>query len=257
MADTSPLTLTVGDLVKQGLKQAGIVGIGQTPLAEDIEDGWSMLQFMLQTWQRKTWLVYHLVTLLVTSTGKISYTVGSGPTNDIDVGVVGLTSRPAKLESAFLRQLVQSQPNQIDYPLRLIQSMNDYNQIALKGLESFPGAVFYDPAWPSGNLFAWPVPQADIYAIGACFLEQLPASFTSLTEKFSLPYEYYLAMISNLGILMRPKYGLGTFPGDMLPSIAKNALLTLREANTAIAELSIPADLARKGIYNIFSDQTY
>lgn len=255
MSEQLPLSTTVGDLCKAALKDAGVIGVGQTPLAEDINDAWSRLQWMLQGWQHKRWLVYHNVTYLVTSTDARSYTVGPG--GNINTGTSGLVARPDKIESAFLRQLTQSQPNQIDYPLRLMQSMEDYNRIALKGLVSFPGSAFYDPAWPLGLLYAWPVPEANIYAIGITVKENLPASFPSLTTVINLPYEYYLAMESNLAIMLRPKYGIGTYPGDMLPSVAKNALQALRTGAVAIAELQQPADLSRNGIYNIFSDRTY
>ncbi len=138
MTALDPANTTMGDLVNEALKECGRIGVGQTALAEDFNGGWMRLQWMLQQWERKRWLVYHLETKLVTSTGVMTYTVGPG--GDIDTGTV--SARPDKIESAFLRQLVNSQPNQIDYPLGLLQSMEDYNTIGLKGLVSFPGWAF-------------------------------------------------------------------------------------------------------------------
>lgn len=254
MTQLDPALTTVGDICTAALKECGQSGVGQTPLAEDINDAWARLQWMLQQWERKRWLVYHLVDYSKVSTGALTYSIGPG--GDIDTGV-GTSVRPAKIESAFLRQLTLSQPNQIDYPLRILQSREDYNKIALKSLVSFPGAIFLDSGWPLGTIYTYPVPQANIYAIHVSVMEQLPVKFPTLATKFALPYEYYNAMLLNLALRLKSKYQIPTFPGDPLPALAKDALNVLRGANTQIAELSIPAELTRSGLYNIYSDQVY
>jgi len=273
MSQLLPDTTTVNDLCIAALKDCAAIGVGQTPTAEDITDAWARLQWMLQEWQRRRWLVYHDIVVSIVSTGARRYSIGPPPA-DIQLGgdfnqdfnddfsgfavaQGGGPQRPDKIESAWLRQLTQSQPNQIDYPLELIHSLEDYGRIALKGLVSFPGVIFYDPAWPLGYLYPWPVPQASIYSIHVVIKEQMPSSFPNVATKFHLPYEYYVAIVSNLAIRLRPKYGIGTFPGDMLPSIAKSSLDALRGANTAIAELTADPALQRGGIYNIFSDRFY
>lgn len=248
-----PSATTVGDLCTEALRECGAFGIGQNPLADDINGAWARLQWMLQMWERKRFLVYQLVTYLKVSTGALSYTIGPG--GDIDTGAG--TARPDKIEMGFLRQLVQSQPNQIDYPMTLLQAMEDYSKIAIKGLQSFPQYVFYDPGWPLGHLYFWPVPQASIYSVAAVVKQQLPTSFASLATVISLPFEYYSAILYNLALRLRSKYQIPTYPGDELSSLAKDSLLALRDANTAIAALSMPADLNRPGIYNIFSDRFY
>jgi hypothetical protein len=250
MTALDPANTTMGDVVNESLKECGRIGVGQTPLAEDFNGAWMRLQWMLQQWERKRWLVYHLVTKIFTSTGARTYTVGPGGNFDTGVG----TTRPDKIESAFLRMLVLSQPNQIDQPLGLLQSMEDYNTIGLKGLTAFPGWAFYDPSWPLGTLYTWPVAQASIYALGITIKEQLPVQFLNQAAVINLPYEYYAAILYNLALRLRPKFGLGTFAGDQLPGLAKDSLAALRGANTAIARLRMPRELSYRGKYNIFSD---
>lgn len=167
------------------------------------------------------------------------------------------SKRPAKIESAFLRQIQNSEPNQVDYPMTILQSMEDYNRIALKSLKSFPGAVFLDSNWPLGQLYCYPVPQASIYSINISVVEQLPSSFPTLASAVNLPYEYYSAILYNLALRLRPVYQIGTYPGDPLPGLAKNGMNTVRGPNTQIARLQMPAQLTRPGIYNVFSDQNY
>lgn len=278
MAEMDPTETSLNDLCIAILKESGVVGTGQTPLKAQIIETWSRVQWMLQQWGRKRFMVYHLVTYFVApSTGAVSYSIGPGGAINTDVPaspwnfqfgpqfgpgtVVGKPSkssaRPDKIESAFLRQITQSQPNWIDYPLKLLQSMEDYNRIALKNLVSFPGWIFYDPAWPLGQLYPWPVMQANIYALGVTIKEQLPVSFPNLAALVNLPYEYYACILYNGALRMRSRYSIPSFAGDPLPGLAADAMATVRGANTAIAALSMPTDVVRPGIYNVFSDRSY
>lgn len=471
MSELVPTNLTVSDICNMALQESGRIGIGMTAQAEDINKAWARLQFMLQEWERKRWLVYHLVTYSIVATGQTSYSFGPGgqintnqvaawgleslaplsgyagtdyevydqitlsaqpaagtPTDDLVVevsevdasggvvavllaghargfiqfsanpspgetitlnGVVwtfvaastgsstetviqasgeltvaqlasdlnasteadlelamysatgaiadndlklnvvyddtgaegndytlaasfatpsgseltlGFTSdvtypgplpnswtqasttgiglnvvlgfpvwglstsaitqatgsaRPQKLESAFLRQIQLSQPNQVDYALDILQSMEDYNKISLKSLQSFPGCIFLDAAWPLANLYCYPVPQADIYSINVTVRQQLPVSFLTVNTPLNLPFEYYGAILYNLAMRLRSVYQIPSYPGDALPGLAKDSLAALRGSNTAIARLGIPTQLVRPGIYNIFSDRNY
>jgi len=83
---------------------------------------------MIAQWARKRWLMWHLIDVAKVSTGAQSYTVGVG--GDFN------TPRPDRLEAAFFRQIVPSQPNLIDYPLEIIEARETYNNIALKTLSS-------------------------------------------------------------------------------------------------------------------------
>lgn len=354
MSELLPGNTTVGDLCTAALQECGRLGVGQTALADDINKAWARLQWMLQEWERKRWLVYHLRTYSVVATGQQSYTFGPGgeiDTNGVQswglenisvlgggtgyvvndtIGLIGTppigsgstraqvhvtaisgggvitavaldspgayagglptqftqgptsgvgtgatfnlpkwallpgtiaapvtSARPAKLESAFLRQIQNSEPNQVDYPMTILQSMEDYNKIALKSLKSFPGAVFLDSSWPLAQLYCYPVPQASIYSIFVTVVEQLPAGFLTLATALNLPYEYYSAILYNLALRCRGIYQIPSFSGDELPGLARNSLNVLRGANTQIARLGMPVALTRPGIYNVFSDQNY
>jgi hypothetical protein len=251
MASPNPANTTVLDLCKAALKDCGYIGIGQTPLKDDIVDAWTRLQWMLQQWERNRWMVFHLVNMGITSTGAQSYSVGPG--GDFDTGAT--STRPARIESAFLRQLQNSGGNEVDTPLEILQSREDYDKIALKSMVSYPGAVFLDTGWPLATLYCYPVAQAGVYAIHISVMAQLPTVFSSLTATFDLPYEYYTAIVSNLALRLRARYQLGTFPGDELPRLAKSSLDTIKGANTQIGRLTLPNLSGASDDYNIFSDR--
>jgi len=234
---------TAGDIITLALKQAGIIGVGQTAQAEDSTDCLTILNMMLSQWQKKRWLVYHLVDVSLNCTGAQSYTVGPG--GDFDV------ARPDRLEAAFFRQIVQSQPAQIDYPLELLQSREDYNNIALKQLTSFPSYIFYDSAYPLGVVYPWPIP-SNLYSLHLTIKETLQ-SFTNLTDTINLPPEYQAAILYNLSARIRPMYQLQ--PDPTITAMAEDALNVIRNANAQVPRLTMPLDLVRPGIYNPYSDQ--
>lgn len=241
---------TVNDICTAALLETRVFGIGQAPTGNDITDAWARLQWMLQQWARKRWLVYHLITLGVTATGSQTYTVGPGQQFDVGAG----NTRPDRLEAAFIRFL-NSSPQQVDYPLKLLQSMEDYSRVTLKNLVSFPNSIFYDPGWATGTLYPWPIPQASLYGLYCVFKAALPTQFPTLATAFVLPPEYFSAMVYNLAIRLCPKYGKS--PDAMTVGMAKEGLNVLRGSYTAISELTMPQEILRPGIYNIFGDTAY
>jgi hypothetical protein len=238
---------TPQDIIRAALKKSGVLGVGQTALAEDTNDAYYDLQDMLGQWQRKRWLIYDLVDYAYTSTGAQSYTVGPG-------GNFNINPRPDRIESAFFRQMIQSQPNQIDYPLEIIEAREDYNRIALKQLTTFPQYLFYDSNFPTGLAYPWPLPLASIYEIHLT-VKQTLNQFTSLSQTINLPLEYMAALKYNLAVRLRQAYQLP--PDPAMIGLAKDALNVIRNANVQIPRLRIPTDLIRPGLYNVFSDTFY
>jgi hypothetical protein len=240
------ITMTVGDLIKQSLKDAGIIGIGQTLSAEDSNDAFIRVNQMLAQWQRQRWLIWHLIDISLVSTGALNYSIGPG--GDFNI------ARPDRLEDGcFLRQLYNSN-NNVDTPIMLIESREDYNRIALKTLTSFSQAVFYDAAYPLGTIYFYPVPQANIYEMHLCLKEQL-VSFTGLTETINLPPEYLYAIQTNLSKRSLIAYQMP--PNADLNAMASESLNIIRGANTQLPTLEMPNNLSMPGRYNIFNDQLY
>lgn len=240
-------TYTALDIINLAFKDAGILGVGQTMLSEDVNDALTRLNIMIAQWRVKRWLVWHLVDKSVVSTGAQSYTVGPG--GDIDVAI-----RPDKLESAYFRMLPGANGTQaVDYPLQILFSMEDYARITLKSLTSFSQCIFYDSAYPLGRIYPWPIPQANLYEVHI-LLKDVLSDFPTLTTPFVFPPEYLAAIHYNLVVRLRMAYRM---PEDIgLAGLAKDALETIRSANAQIPSLVMPDNLVRPSVYNIYSDQT-
>lgn len=235
---------TAGDIIALALKDSGAFGVGQAALAEDTNDTFTRLNRMLAQWQRRRWLVFHLVDVSKVSTGAQSYTVYAGGSFNV--------ARPDRLESAFVRQVSPSQANPPDWPLEIIESREEYSRIALKTLGSFPTHIFYDPTFPQGVVYPWPIPTAVLYEIHLVLKEQLSA-FANLAATVNLPPEYEEAIHYNLCVRLRTAYQLP--PDEVMIGLARSSLNTIRNANTAIGRLTMPPALRRGGGYNIYSDQ--
>lgn len=234
-------------ILTSALLKAGIVGIDESIEQPVLNEALNDANDMLAEWNHQRYLVYHLIDKSFVSTGAQSYTVGAGQTIDMD-------PRPDRLESAFLRQIIPSGGQQIDWPLSIIPAKENYNQITLKTLGTFSWAIFYDSDWPIAKIYPWPVPQASIYEIHATFKATLQR-FANLQDKINLPPEYVPALKWNLAQWFRASYQMPEDP--MVNKRASKSLNVIRLANVQVPVLSMPnAVLKNSGrSYNYKSDQ--
>ena len=241
-----PAAETAQTIILDALEVAGITGLGVTPGPEDLNKNFRRLNDLLAQWQQLRWMIWHLVNQVVTSTGQQTYTVGRGQQFDFAVA-------PRRIESAFLRMITNAPPNQVDVHLDILPSREDYDQIRLKQLGTFPSVIFYDSAFPIGVLYPWPIPQAAIYAIGITVKEVLN-QFSSLVAPVTIPPEYVPAMKFGLAQIIRVAYRRPADPG--LDKLAARATNVVRLANAQIPNLRMPRALRRgTGVYNPYADR--
>lgn len=237
-----PLPTTPQDIINLSLKTANVLGVGQTASAEDSNDAFNLLNMMMAQWQRRRYLVYALVEASKQATGAQSYTVGTG--GDFNI------TRPSKLEFAYFRQN-QSTALPVDYPLQILRAREDYDRISIKTLNAFPQYAFYDSAYPTGNLYVWPVPNNQ-YEIHITVMTQLPG-FATLTDTVVLPNEYLAALMWNLTYELLAMYGLPISP--VVEKKAQASLNVIKETNAQIPMLQMPQTLRGKGgAYNVYGD---
>lgn len=239
---SSPLPTTPGDLINLALKTANVLGVGQTAMAEDINDCFNLLNMMVAQWQRRRYMVYQLIDVAKQATGQQSYTVGPG--GDFDI------PRPSKLEFAYFKQNA-STPLPVDYPLEILRAREDYSRISIKTLNAFPQFAFYDAGNPLGNLYVWPIPNSQ-YEIHIVVMQQIQ-QFTNLSDQIVLPPEYKAALMWNLAMELYPFYGLPE--SAVVKGKAEASMRIIEEANAQIPQLQMPAALrGASGTYNIYGD---
>lgn len=225
----------VQQLIENMLVDAGITGIDE-PIEQPIIDrAFRQLNWLLAQWARKRWLVYRIQDYSFTCTGATTYSVGKG-------GAVEINPRPDRLEYAFLRFLNSNTP--VDIPVDIIQSHEDYARITVKEIGTIAWRIFYDPEWPVGVLRPWPIPQGGgQYSIHVGFKVVLPR-FSSLQQQINFPPEYEAALNWCGARRMRVSYQMPADP--TIDSLARDALNTLRLANTAVGVLQMPRILRNR-----------
>ena len=222
-------TTTAGDLVTSALKKARVLGQDQTASPGDMSDGLAALNAMLDSWWLERLAVYRQRQESFTWSGA-SNTIGSG--GDFS------TTRPVKVTGAFFRV------GSTDHPLTII-TREQYDSEPLKSTSGTPAYLFYDPEYPLGKLYLFPVP-----AEGELFLSsyQQIEAFTSPTDEADLPPGYERAVIFNLAVEIAPEYGLEA-PGSV-QRIAAQSKSILKRHNATPSVLSMPSGLTRS-IYDI------
>lgn len=239
MANSTGKTVCVS-----ALRASRVLGQGVEATAEDISAAFDLLNEILAEWSSRRWLVYRLVDSAFTCTGAINYTVGPG-------GNFDLTARPDRVEAAYIRILTATTPTlRTDYPLEQIMSREDYSRISLKQMASQPDHYFYDPAYPQGFIYPWPIPSAnyELHILTRQILEELGA----VTDALLLPRVYAGVIKWNLARRIRAVWG---YKSDAeINALAKNGINVISSNNIAVPELRMPAALSGGGRYNFFSD---
>lgn len=139
------------DIVIDAIDESGALGVGQSPLPEDLNKIFTRFQRMIKAWNQNRWLVPSLQDISFLADGSKSYSIGIG--GDIDI------QRPNQIKAAYVIQRNTGQ-TPVSFPLRIIPSYEDYALLAIKDLQSLPDHYFYDGAFPLANFFPYPIPNS-------------------------------------------------------------------------------------------------
>jgi hypothetical protein len=234
-------TSTANDLILQALKKAGVTGVGQNASPADTLDAFDELNLMLDEWSADNLMVYTKDELVLQSTGAQSYTIGQGMQFNCP--------RPEQLQFAFAR-LNGATTQPIDYPLNVIETFEQYNDIVLKELTTFPRHVFYDGNYATGTVKFWPIPNAQFELhLG---VNQPLTELADPSDVLVLPAKYKVAVLYSLAERLTTNY---TLPGNPdTTRIAAKARATIKRSNTRTPIMDMPHDLVTTRRYNIFGD---
>ena len=225
--------MTPLDLIHLSLKLSNVTGIGQTPDAEDVNDCFIVMIAMLQQWNRKRWLIPNEIDTGLVTTGSQFYSLGPG--GDFDI------RRPDKIMAAYVR-LLPTQINTVDIALGILAAPEEYSAVVAKNIKGFPSIVFYDSTYPMGKVWVYPVApsgQFELHLITKGVL-QVPKT---ITEELVIPDEMLDPLLYNLACRVRPIFGAS--PDQTLIQLAKMGLNTLRQANSQVPHMSMPAGIGR------------
>jgi hypothetical protein len=239
----------VRDLIKSAMQDAGVLGLGQEISAEDYRSAMTRLNLLLNEWRSQKTMVYTMVNKEITSNGETAYTIG--PTGDITV-----TVRPSKIYSAFFQRASGSgdfstdfssdfevfgrQTGNLDIPLKIITSRENYNELSYKRQSGDPGYLYYAPTVPNGTFYLNPVPPANSVSIVVSVLEPLQV-LTNLNTDIALPPEYESALHYTMAERIAVAQGR-PIPAEV-KILARNARGIVRRNNIQVPVLTMPENL--------------
>ena len=243
----------VSDLLEMALKQIGVGVHGNSLAPEDLKNANMLLNTMLAQWQNSGFLSPCRVDMAFQCTGKKKYLIGPG--GDLDIPI-----RPAKLTAAYCRLLngATAEKNQefsdqyndqfqngenstqtvtLDYPLQFIKSYEEYAQIPLKNIATFPAYIYYNPSYPLGEVYLYPVAYANVFSCHIVYPEFLNGNI-KLDTQLSLPPEYWEGIIYGLAVRLSVVYGKR--PDPVLAQLAEDSERVIRLSNFRIGRMRLP-----------------
>jgi hypothetical protein len=224
---------TAAEIIDLALRDSGVFGVGQTPQAQQVNDALTRLNMMIGQWNRRRWLVYHLVDVTCALSGAASYQLGAAQLLNI--------ARLDKIDGAYIRVA------NVDTPLVIMHSMEEFRRVRAQAQAGNSVYAFYDSGYPYGQVYVWPVQAAGaLHVLGKAVLQQFPTLATTV----NLPPEYYEALYSNLVVRLRAAYRLP--PDAYYTQLAQENLAVLEQANLQDSKLRL-AKVAGRSIGDLIN----
>jgi len=230
---------TARDLIKSAMITGGIIGATETPEAQEIADGLSQLNDMIDSWSTEG--LYPHTTTKVSgqlSVGQWVYSVGIG-------GQINTPSRPIRVRAfSFLS-------GDIRYSLDEM-SQNDFdNRSRNTTIEGMPSVFVYRNEFPLGEINIFPKPDQNYdYEITYDYVN----NELTLNDTIDLPSGYYGALEYGLAVILSARYGNQLNPIiTMEATNRKNKLLNLNNRGN---QLRYDFDGSRRR-YDIKSDSYF
>lgn len=233
---------TARTIITAALREIRVLGAGDVPTDDDAEDALYQLKNMMDSWWLERLAVYEIRqdSGLTWAAAQSSRTVGTGGNFNI--------TRPFRITGVVFTV------NGVDYPVRKMIERAEYDAIPLKTAQSsFPEFCFYDPQYPLGVLYAFPVPSASV-TVAINSWQQIQ-NFSTLDTQIALPPGYERAIQKNLAIEIAPSYGPSAQPSPELKVQAMQAKANLKTINAPSMVATLDAGIVQPWRpSNIYSD---
>jgi len=223
--------VTAFDLVTKAMRLAGVLAAGETPSDDDANDGLSVFNDMVDSWNAQRLAIYttetHDFSFVV---GQQSYTLGTG--GDFDM------TRPARIDG-ISAILINSSASPIEVPLSLISVDEWQNNFPVKNVPgSFPTVCYDSGDFPLRTLGFWPVPsEANNVRI---YSWQPLAQAAELTTVIAEPPGYAMAMRYNLAELIAAEFGVSpsSYAAALVHDNAVKGLATVKSINAVTPSMA-------------------
>jgi hypothetical protein len=185
---------TVYNLLVKSMQLVGIVTVGETPTADEINDAKDTLEDLLEAWSIEKLAVWPSpAQTFNTIPGVGTYTVGPG-------GTFNASARPVSIDGIYT---VVNGESFVSLPM-------DEGQYSAIEVKDQGGNILqrhlYIANNPLGQLILWPIPSA-VVPLTMWTARSIANSAIALTDVLVWPPGYFRAMRYNLAVHLAPEYG--------------------------------------------------
>ena len=179
------MSIVVSDFLRLVLSEIRIARAGDVLSANDQADALTLFNELLDMWNAQGRALYNnTVTSWTLTPGHQPHTIGPSGA-DFTTAI----ARPVAITNA---NLILSGTTPIRLPIEVHRDVQWWMSVPAPTIQTaIPSDLYYDPAWPTGNCWLWPVPN---------FAYQFEASSNTLlasvaaTDTLNLPMGYQLAL---------------------------------------------------------------
>lgn len=224
---------TVRDLITDSLKELGAIGIGEVPTDDEIQDGLTVLNNLLDTWRTESLMVYGENQNVFNYVGGQSvYSIGIG--GDLNM------PRPEEIGAAYNRDT-----NGNDYKIYVTNDYQIYSDIVAKNVSAtIVSVLWYNSSVPLGQITLWPAPSDASFRL-VLWTWQIIQEFTSIDDVIVLPRGYKRAMTYNLAVELSGRYGRNPMPSTVNGAVTSKA--QLKRINTVVPLMSVDRSITKSG----------
>ncbi len=242
------MIVQVQQLIKCALQDIGAVAKSEMPTSDEMTDGLSKLNFMIDAWSVRSLMVLGSVLEgFPLVPGKYHYTIG--PAGDFT------TTRPSAVTDAYIRD-----GRSIDTPVGIL-TPDEYDALGDKAIAAGrPQELRYDPgltqsASLTGAIDLYPAPDASTPYVLYLGEQKALTEFGALTDAVTFQPAYYEALEYNLAIRLWPQYhGVGQPIGNDLKALAADAVRTIETMNARRVTARIEAP-GKRGSYSVYTGE--
>lgn len=233
------MSLTWADIVTDALRELGVLNAADPASGEDAVLGLLRANKILDNWNATQQAVYAQIFTPYTTTPALSpHTIG--PT-----GTFVVATRPQAIESAAIVL------NGVTIPITPDRDRDWYSALPLPDLAgSIITDLYYEPSWPNGSLYFWPVPSA---ALSIVLQTRVLLAEVDLADTFTLPPGYQDALTLTLAEDLAAPFRVAVSPITQQHAREARARIfgnNVRPVRIRTQDAGMPSGGSKRGTFN-------
>lgn len=188
---STDFSLTAREIITEAFQTAKVIAAGETPTADELEDGERKLNLMLKSWGAKEHLWIKTE------------------------GTQALTASTASYAIAGARRMlsVRRRTSSIDTPMNEL-AREEYHDLPTKSATGTPVSWYFDPQRSTRTLYVWPTATTAVAANTSLYFTYLRVieDIDALENDPDVPQEWLEALIYNLAAKLALAYGSDVYP---------------------------------------------